>query len=791
MIMIICVLAVLGYKDAKDTVNGVADSRRLATFNALTSDISSDLYHSGYLLFRYMDWNKPELIAESRKEIESALAGIKKAEGLADENSERTTLSDLRTKAQQVSELEAKVLDLMTKAAEQYANVVRVEQTALSDKLLGIAKIAQEINNAAEAYQVTAVLHRLGPVRGGMGRFAQTRSPEDAKTVEGYLANMEKELLTIEPMLVSDSGKKAYADIMLSYSRLKTAFETMRSMFADVNKNLDTLVGLLDTLTSSADTLSAAVDKESNKISADVQADSVAAQQQMIILGIAGLVAGLVIAIFIVMGIIRVLNELGRFAGAVAQGNFNTVVNVKEKGEIGSMVNALKAIPDVLKQIIAAYTSLEKEVESGNLGVQGDPSKFSGEFSSLIQGTNNILSRFRTTIDIIPSPVVMLDTNLRGVYLNTIARELAGNDYKGKTCGELFAREDYGTPTDALQRAAQTLQPASGETRAHPKGKALDVTYNSIPLLDGNGKLACVLQLLTDVTQIKSTQRTITDVASQALDISNRVAAASEQLSAQVEQVNRGTEVQRDRIGSTATAMEEMNATVLEVARSAGKASEQAEATRSKAQQGTELVNNVIGAIHQVNTVAVELQTNMQELGAQAESIGGVMNVISDIADQTNLLALNAAIEAARAGEAGRGFAVVADEVRKLAEKTMSATTEVGSSIRGIQSSTANNITRVGKAATSVQEATELAGTSGTALQEILHLADNNSTLISGIATAAEEQSATSEEINRAIEEVNRIAAETSSGMMQSSSAVQELSHMAQELKALLDRLRA
>ena len=148
------------------------------------------------------------------------------------------------------------------------------------------------------------------------------------------------------------------------------------------------------------------------------------------------------------------------------------------------------------------------------------------------------------------------------------------------------------------------------------------------------------------------------------------------------------------------------------------------------------------------------------------------------------------ASEADRAGEAGRCFAIVADEVRMLAQRTMAATQKMGGDLNAIRVSARLNIEEVGNAVESVSEATDLAGFSGKALDEIVRLASNNSSVVASIATAAEEQSATSEEINRAIDEINRITGETTDGMVQSSGAVQELSAMAQELKSVMQALR-
>jgi len=281
------------------------------------------------------------------------------------------------------------------------------------------------------------------------------------------------------------------------------------------------------------------------------------------------------------------------------------------------------------------------------------------------------------------------------------------------------------------------------------------------------------------------------DAAARLESVVAGVSKASEELANQVRQASLGAQEQAARISETATAMEEMNSTVLEVARNAGTTAEASNQARDKAAAGSSEVQKVVAGMATINSGAEELRAEMEDLSRKAESIGAILNVISDIADQTNLLALNAAIEAARAGEAGRGFAVVADEVRKLAEKTMRATAQVGQAIRGIQDGTAKNMAKVENTVRMVDDVTALANNSGMALSEIVSLVDSESDQIRAIATASEEQSATSEEINRSIEEVSRIASETASAMQASDEVVLNLGQQAQELDNLIREMKS
>jgi methyl-accepting chemotaxis protein len=233
-----------------------------------------------------------------------------------------------------------------------------------------------------------------------------------------------------------------------------------------------------------------------------------------------------------------------------------------------------------------------------------------------------------------------------------------------------------------------------------------------------------------------------------------------------------------------------MSQSVSEVAAKSADASSAAEESQHLAEQGGKIVSNTVSTMQGIEKDVNESAATVNELGKRSQMIGEIIGVINDIADQTNLLALNAAIEAARAGEHGRGFAVVADEVRKLAERTQQATEEVSQSIRGIQVETESAVQRIESSTSRVSQGVGLATEAGSALSTIVRSSQSLQTMVQGIAAAATQQSTASGEIARAVEGINAVTRQSSEGATQASQAAADLAHQSERLQALVSRFR-
>ncbi len=268
--------------------------------------------------------------------------------------------------------------------------------------------------------------------------------------------------------------------------------------------------------------------------------------------------------------------------------------------------------------------------------------------------------------------------------------------------------------------------------------------------------------------------------------VTDKVAAASVELSATSEQMAKGAEGLTSRTTQTAAAVEEMNATVGEVAQNSGKAASIAQEAVTTAKIGRDVVRETISGMQQISDAVSQSATIIATLGKSSDQIGEIVRVIEDIADQTNLLALNAAIEAARAGEQGRGFAVVADEVRKLAERTTKATREIGDMIRQIQQDTKGAVASMDEGTQKVTSGVDLVNKTGEALATIAERVTQTADMIRLIAVAAEQQSVATQQISGDLENVARVSKESAGGAGESAKASSDLSVLATELQTIV-----
>jgi len=269
-----------------------------------------------------------------------------------------------------------------------------------------------------------------------------------------------------------------------------------------------------------------------------------------------------------------------------------------------------------------------------------------------------------------------------------------------------------------------------------------------------------------------------------------QIASAAEQLSAVTEQTSAGVNSQKVETDQVATAMNEMAATVQEVARNAEEASEAALAADQQAREGDKVVGEAIAQIERLATEVGNSTEAMGHLKRESDKIGSVLDVIKSVAQQTNLLALNAAIEAARAGEAGRGFAVVADEVRSLAQRTQKSTEEIEELIVGLQSGTQQVANIMDNSRGLTDSSVELTRRAGTTLENITRTVSTIQAMNSQIATAAEQQSAVAEEINRSVLNVRDISEQTAAASEETAASSTELARLGTHLQTLVGRFR-
>lgn len=293
--------------------------------------------------------------------------------------------------------------------------------------------------------------------------------------------------------------------------------------------------------------------------------------------------------------------------------------------------------------------------------------------------------------------------------------------------------------------------------------------------------------LLADIAQMQQSLRAMLTEVSQ---YAEQVASSSTELAQINDETNGGIEQQHEEINNSATAMNEMTTTLEEVARNTQEAADAAESANEAARQGQQVVDTTISDMQQLIKNVQDAVNIIHSLKADSDSIGNILQVIGSIAEQTNLLALNAAIEAARAGESGRGFAVVADEVRSLASRTKDSTLEIQTMIERLQQGADKAVSASEQSAAGTQQTAERAQQAGDALMQVTQAIDLINQTAQHIASATEEQTTVSRDINKNIHKISDISYQTSENMQQSVIASENLSKLAEELQRIVSRFK-
>ncbi len=328
----------------------------------------------------------------------------------------------------------------------------------------------------------------------------------------------------------------------------------------------------------------------------------------------------------------------------------------------------------------------------------------------------------------------------------------------------------------SIQRAVKLLREASGQMASGDT--TVRVRYQ------GQDELRDVAIAFNNMSE--RFQTALQDVDRSA----EQLAAASEETSVITVNTSESMQKQQNEISQVATAMNEMHATASEVARSASQAADAARHADKEAALGRDVSLQTIDAIESLASGVESATAVIEALAKDSEDIGSVLDVIRSIAEQTNLLALNAAIEAARAGEAGRGFAVVADEVRTLASRTQQSTQEINDMVARLQSGAAQAVAAMETGRVQARAGVEQTLKTTACLESIVSALQTINDVNVQIACAAEEQSAVSEEITRSVVAINDLTTETTDGAMQTTQASHEVARLASALQDMLERFR-
>ena len=458
--------------------------------------------------------------------------------------------------------------------------------------------------------------------------------------------------------------------------------------------------------------------------------------------------------------ITKSLSKISFLINEIDKGHLKERIEIFSKDELGRMAEATNQLADDLDKFVVGSM---KRISQGDFKFEIPQSDSKSEISPAINGTTRTLQGLKKETDALTKYCIEGKLSERG-NLNKF-----NGGYKEIVQGLNNILDAVVLPIKEGSDVLSVM--ATGDLTVRVKGE-----------YQGDH------QVIKD--SINQLGDSLEEIISEVNESVSATASASNEISSSTEEMAAGAEEQSQQTSEVASAVEQMTKTIIETTKNAGDAAESSKKYGEAAQGGGNVVNETIIGMNRISEVVKKSAATVQQLGKSSEQIGEIVQVIDDIADQTNLLALNAAIEAARAGEQGRGFAVVADEVRKLAERTTKATKEIATMIRQIQRDTEGAVVSMEEGTKEVEKEKQLADRAGESLKQIISGAGEVVKIITQVAAASEEQSSASEQISKNIEAISSVTQQSSAGVQQIARAAEDLNRLTVNLENLVGRFK-
>ncbi len=477
--------------------------------------------------------------------------------------------------------------------------------------------------------------------------------------------------------------------------------------------------------------------------------------------------------IFVIVGVLLSIG-LGLFISKIISKPLALLTNVAEKMSAGEVdVNVKQETNDETGVLMGAFAKLIENTKAQVAVAE-----------KISDGDLNVEVNVKSDKDVLNKSFVKVVKTLKDLVNEATMLSKAGVEGKLSTRGNAANfkggyKEIVQGVNETLDAVIKPVQEGAGVLEIMAKG---DLT----PRVSGNYQGDH--QILKN--SINKMGESVSGILNQVKEAVAATASAANQISSSTEEMAAGAQEQSSQATEVAGAVEQMTKTIYETTKNTGQATEASKNSGKVAKEGGHVVEETIHGMNRIAEVVRKSAETVQALGKSSDQIGEIVQVIDDIADQTNLLALNAAIEAARAGEQGRGFAVVADEVRKLAERTTKATKEIATMIKQIQKDTSGAVESMEQGTKEVEVGKQLAEKAGTSLQEIIHGAEQVLDIVSQVAAASEEQSSAAEQISKNIESISSVTQQSASGIQQIAHASEDLNRLTLNLQELIAQFK-